>query len=301
MANIIIPYQHQSAPALRYDPVLAREAAAAKNRHDASRQDWDAIDWEAANPILARRRRMTNADFDQEFDRPAHHDPDMQLLEQRAFREWVERRPEAWVEETLELHESNRAKAKNLQLAGQERWEGKQNQDTRMVNILHPTGVLRKLRAAGVDARNEEHPNARIWLNDWTCQGMVGVNSWVRPQEMDAEGYLVALQSATSQTQKDLITDNYAACRGGRKVRKTLTSLQEPYGPEWSVMRFSAHGVATKEKYRGWRTAMLVLIVAEILTAEEVDAAFGPPIGEAGAWYRSQLQAWRQIKLGKAI
>ena len=91
------------------------------------------------------------------------------------------------------------------------------------------------------------------------------------------------------------------ACREGRKIQRTLTSLQEPYGPEWSVMRFNEHGVATKEKFRGWRTAMLVLIAAGVLTEEEVDRAFGPPMGEAGAWYRSQLQTYRQIKLGRAI
>jgi hypothetical protein len=66
-------------------------------------------------------------------------------------------------------------------------------------------------------------------------------------------------------------------------------------------MRFNERGIATKEKYRGWRTAMLVLIVAEILTEEEVDRAFGPALGEAGAWYRAQLQSWRQLKIGKAL
>ena len=66
-------------------------------------------------------------------------------------------------------------------------------------------------------------------------------------------------------------------------------------------MRFNEHGIATKEKYRGWRTALLVLIAAEILTEAEVDRAFGPPLGEAGAWYRQMLQSYRQIKLGRAI
>jgi hypothetical protein len=106
---------------------------------------------------------------------------------------------------------------------------------------------------------------------------------------------------ASSQAQKDLLTENWFAARAGRKVRKTLTSLQEPYGPEWSIMRYNEHGVAMKEKYRGWRTALLVLMVAEILTEEEVDQAFGPPIGEAGAFYRYQLQVYRQIRLGRPV
>lgn len=305
MANIIIPPHHQAAPTVRYDPVLAREAAIAKDATKASHTDWDAIDWAALNPA-ALRRQMANRDIDKEFDQPAFHDPEIQLLEQRAFLEKIERRPEAWVEENLELFEQNCENSEGQHLAGQLFWGNterarREQERLRMVNILHPNQVIRKLIAAGVDARYEQHPNARIWLNDWTCNGMVGVNAWVKPQEMEEEGYLLGLTQATSEAQRDLLTENYLAARAGRKVRKTLTSLQDPYGPEWSIMRYNDRGVATKEKYRGWRTAMLVLIVAEILTEEEVDAAFGPPLGEASAFYRQQLQVWRQIRMGRAL
>jgi hypothetical protein len=159
---------------------------------------------------------------------------------------------------------------------------------------------MRKLRDAGVDARDEEHPNARIWLNEWTREGLVGVNAWMKPQEMDDEGYLLELSHASTQRQKDLLTYNFLACRDGRKVQRTLTSLQDP-GPEYSVMRFNERGVATKEKYRGWRTVLLVLIVAEVLIEAEAEKAFGPAIGEAGAWYRQQLKVYRQIRVGKPI
>lgn len=294
MANVIIPLRHQSAPDPRHDAVLAREAAAAKDPVKAARQDWDAIDWEHLN----RRRRMVNQDWDKEWDAPHFHDAQLELLEQRAYLEQIELRPEHWVEESLELYERNCAKAKTQHLPEQQRWEGKENEEARLVNILHPNEVMRRLRQAGVDARTEEHPNARIWLNDWTAQGMVGVNAWVEPQPLDEDGYLLALSYATSQAQKELITYNFLACRDHRKVQRTLTSLQDPYGPEWSIMRFNDRGVATREKYRGWRTSLLVLIVAGILTEEEVDNAFGPATGEAGAWYRAQLQVWRKIRLG---
>lgn len=283
MPNVIIPPRHQSAPKCEFDPVLAREVAETKDK------------------LKAQRRQMRNQNFDAEFDEPRFHDPALQILEQRAYLENIELRPQQWVEEGLELYELNCRKARAQQLPGQKRWEGRENERTRMVNILHPSQVMRKLRAAGVDARDQEHPNARLWLNDWTRAGLVGVNAWVKPQELDDEGYLMALSQATSQAQKELLTANFLACRAGRKVQRTITSLQEPYGPEWSMMRFDERGVATKEKYRGWRTAMLVLIVAEILTEEEVDRAFGPPQGEASAWYRQQLQAYRQIRIGKAL
>lgn len=298
MPNIIIPTWHQSAPELRYDPQLAREAAAAEGK--ASTKDWDAIDWEA----IHRRRAMVNKNFETEFD--LEPDPGLQLLKQRAYLERVNLRPQAWVEESLELFELNCEKARSQRLPGQVYWgedeqKRKEEEKRRLVNVLHPNMVMRKLRLAGVDARNEEHPHARIWLNEWSAGGLVGVNAWVKPQEMDDEGYLFALSQASTQRQKDLLAENFMAARAGRKVRKTLTSLQEPCGPEWSIMRYNEREVAAKEKFRGWRTAMLVLIVAEILTEEEVDRAFGPPIGEASAFYRQQLQVWRQIRLGKAV
>jgi hypothetical protein len=305
MANIHIPIRHQSAPNLRHDGILAREAAAAAGRAEGT--DWDAIDWAALHPEVVRRRRMVNQDFDHEFDSPGHHDPQLAVLEQRAHLEKIELRPAAWVEDSLELYELNCEKARSQHLPGQVHWGGTDEceqeriEKARMVHILHPNAVMARLRAAGVDARTEQHPNARIWLNDWTCHGLVGVNAWVQPQEMDEEGYLLGISQASSQAQKELLTENFLAARAGRRVRKTLTSLQDPYGPEWSVMRFSEHGAATKEKYRGWRTAMLVLIVAEVLTESEVDRAFGRPTGEAGAWYRQQLKTWRQIRLGKAL
>ncbi len=299
MPNIVIPVWHQSAPEMRYDPKLAREAAEAKDKHKASREDWDAIDWQALHPEARRRHKMVNQDWDREWDAPGHHDPGLQLLEQRAYVQRIELQPEQWVEESLELYELNCRASRSQRLPDQERWQGREHEEQRLVNILHPSAVLRKLRAAGVDARDQCHPNARLWLNDWSAAGLVGVNAWINPQELDDEGYLMGLAEARSQAQKELLTTNFLACRAGRKVQRTITSLQEPYGPEWSIMRFNFHGVATKEKYRGWRTAMLALIIADVLTEEEVDRAFGPPIGEAGAWYRGQLQAWRQIKIGR--
>lgn len=273
--NIHIPLEHQSAPTLKYDPVLAREAALVKDPDEAERRDWDSFDWEMHSP--------------------AHDDPAIALLRR------MENDPSAWVDENLELYEANRSRSRCQRLPGQERWEGKEHEEERLVNILHPSQVMRRLRLAGVDARNDEHPNARIWLNDWTTHGLVGVNTWVEPQEMDQEGYLLELSYATTQRSKDILTANFHACLAGRKVVRTITSLQEPYGPEWSVMRFNDYGIATKEKYRGWRTTMLVLIAAGILTEEEVDRAFGPPLGEAGAWYRQQLQIYRRIRQGRAV
>src|SRR5215472_18108669 len=105
MANIIIQPWNQSAPEAKHDAALAREAAAAKDAAKAARTDWDRIDWEAGadycalqSDLVQRRRRMSNKDFDAEFDAPGHHDPALALLEQRAYLETIEKQPEEWVE-----------------------------------------------------------------------------------------------------------------------------------------------------------------------------------------------------------
>jgi hypothetical protein len=131
MANIHIPIRHQSAPNLRHDGILAREAAAAAGKAEGT--DWDAIDWAALHPEVVRRRRMVNQDFDREFDSPGHHDPQLGVLEQRAHLEKIELRPAAWVEDSLELYELNCEKARSQHLPGQVHWGG----DRRMRTGAH--------------------------------------------------------------------------------------------------------------------------------------------------------------------
>lgn len=167
---------------------------------------------------------------------------------------------------------------------GQERWQGEENIARRVVNIMHPHDVMRKLQRAGVDARIEapvyyvtmaddktgrpiqvKKPRAvgRIWLGDEAIQGRIGVFGWVKKQA------------------------------------KLLTSLQYPCGPEWSVMYFNEWNVPTTEQYRGWRTALLQMILKDIITEEEVDRAFGPVVlNPASELYRQQLQSHRARRRG---
>ena len=175
---------------------------------------------------------------------------------------------------------------------GQERWQGRENIERRVVNIMHPHDVMRKLQRAGVDARIEApvyyvtmpddktgkpvlikkaRAFGRIWLGDEAVQGRIGIFGWVN--------------DARTET---------------RRV-KLLTSLQYPCGPEWSVMNFNEWDVPTSERYRGWRTALLQMILKDIITEEEVDRAFGPVVlNPASELYRQQLQSHRAIRRGLA-
>jgi hypothetical protein len=203
------------------------------------------------------------------------------------------------IEAEQELFEENYRSAHERRWKGQDRWKGRENEEARLVNILTPASVIRKLIAAGVEASTEPAvqwvyaaddktgilvptpkvlSQARLWLHDnvvymkgtsETHAGRVGVSAWV--------------------------WDDAA----GRRVPRCLTSLQYDCGPEWSLMYFDTFDVPTRERYRGWRTALLALITNDVLTEEEVLEAFGPVnASPASELYLQTLQGHRQRKAG---
>lgn len=204
------------------------------------------------------------------------------------------------IEAEQELFEENYRASHARRWKGQERWIGKRNEEMRLVNILHPHAIIRKLQAAGVDASIEPAvikqwvpddktglltlqektlSSARLWLHDAvaymkgtseTHAGRIGVSAWVWDKELDM------------------------------RVPKCLSSFQWDCGPEWSLMYFDEMDVPIRERYRGWRTPLLALIVNDVLTEDEVDRAFGPVSqNEASELYRETLQSYRERKAGR--
>ena len=74
-----------------------------------------------------------------------------------------------------------------------------------------------------------------------------------------------------------------------RGIFRTVTTLQYPYSYEYSVMRFNRYRVPTNEKFRGWRTAILHLIAADVMTKDQAERAFGKPQGTAAQTYLREL------------
>jgi hypothetical protein len=192
------------------------------------------------------------------------------------------------IEAEQQLFEDNyRAHAK-YRWEGQERWMGKENEEMRLVNILHPHAVFQKMIDAGIHCSIEPavdwawdvdpktgitipvqrtRSSARFWLHDVVIRDLVGISAWV--------------------------------WRDGNKVASYATYLQYPVGPEWSVMRFNEMDVPTAEKYRGWRTALVKLMQMEVLTEDEVNKAFGePPHNAASELYYEQLEYIRKQRRG---
>ena len=197
--------------------------------------------------------------------------------------------PDQWDIEQ-EAFEANYAASEKFRWKGQERWMGRENEEMRLVNILTPVGFFRKLQRAGVDARIEapsyyvmdldhrtgkmvqvkrERTAGRMWLHDHNIGGRVGISAWV-----------------------------WDAVKGIR-VRRCVASLQDGCGPEWSLMHFNEYDVPVTERYRGWRTALLMLITKGVITEDEADRAFGPPVlNKASELYREQLQDYRKLRVG---
>jgi hypothetical protein len=201
--------------------------------------------------------------YDVELDDPRFHDPgvlaDIEEMQQRFIKSSNQN-----IEESLRQYELsyNHAETHRQRWPGQKRWMGRENEEMRKVRILHPYTFLAKLRRAGVDARVNEDRNARVWLNPWSTVGRIGVNARQFGEE------------------------------------RTITTLQYPYAPEYSIMRFNEYDVPLEERFRGWRTTLLVLIVAQVITEKEAEQAFGPAIGPASEFYREQLQINRRVNMG---
>lgn len=63
--------------------------------------------------------------------------------------------------------------------------------------------------------------------------------------------------------------------------------------PEFSTMYFNSHNVPTSEKYRGWRTVLLRLILSGFVTEDQVIKEFGQASGRDSGPYRQTLHAYR--------
>lgn len=70
--------------------------------------------------------------------------------------------------------------------------------------------------------------------------------------------------------------------------------VQIGFMPELSVMRFDDHGIPTVEKFRGWRTCLLQLILKSVISEKDADQFFGKPATTpAFHRYNSTLQMFR--------
>jgi hypothetical protein len=69
--------------------------------------------------------------------------------------------------------------------------------------------------------------------------------------------------------------------------------LQPGWMTEYEIVHFDEHGLPRNSKHRGWRTVLLKLIMADLLTEGQAHAAFGFPDRPCAYRYLAMLAAWR--------
>jgi hypothetical protein len=198
------------------------------------------------------------------------------------------------IEAERELFEENYRAAHTRRWKGQERWMGKENEAMRLVNILHPHAFIRKLQDAGVDA-SLDPAVVQVWVPD----DQTGLLVLARKVRSSARLWLhedAIYRKGTSETNAGLIgVSAWVREPDGSETPKLVTSLQWDCGPEWSLMYFDDLDVPVRERYRGWRTALLALILNGVVTEEQAERAFGRVVeNRASELYCETLKNYRE-------
>lgn len=131
---------------------------------------------------------------------------------------------------------------------------------------------------------------------------------WVTPEEYADEGARIGTPMHSSEFIKKLqdagVKCWYRTHGQPRKITLVIQRethepevgcwVQEGFAPELSIMTFDEHHVPLAEKFRGWRTCLLQLILKSAITEKKADEVFGSPkTTEAYHRYNATLQSFR--------
>ena len=72
--------------------------------------------------------------------------------------------------------------------------------------------------------------------------------------------------------------------------------VQRGWMPEYTIMGFDDHGVPLAEKYRGWRTVLLQMILKGIITEKAAHKVFGEANLPCAERYNTILRSYRNRK-----
>ena len=92
--------------------------------------------------------------------------------------------------------------------------------------------------------------------------------------------------------QQDRLTLLYSDEYGNKKP-EIACWVQRGWMPEYTVMRFDDHGVPLAEKYRGWRTVLLQMILKGLLTEKVAHKVFGEANLPCAERYNTILRSFR--------
>jgi len=233
--------------------------------------------------------------------------------------------PEQEVEMRWRLHEMLSMEQERNKWKGQERWEGRENEEMRRGEVLSPwqfherlckalgrtdrvllkddriikissTGksgllalVIRNPLWSGQSAMQHEYANVKANDLKLSAEDELLKARKLRNAKHNAEAdksFHLAGDMIQAATEMVLERDAYE-----EQVPEFLRvgKLQAPLGTEWMMMNFDEFGVPTSAKYVGWRTALLTMVRARVITEAEAHQAFPVGSGPAADWYLQQL------------
>ena len=85
--------------------------------------------------------------------------------------------------------------------------------------------------------------------------------------------------------------------RDGGMTYEVACWAQQGFMPEYSMMRFDDHGIPLDEKFRGWRTCILQMILKNFISEEKATKVFGSATGPASYKFNSLLYEFRNRKV----
>jgi len=329
MSNIIIPREHQSAPKETEADKAVREAAddIRTGRFTPTLSEDDATDdYIQSNIGLARgglkftQGKLAEFGHTMEASRWLAQHPKVAEAMTKLQAQAVDTSKPEYLEKAAMLHELNAMVRAKGQWDGQGRWQGRENEEARLVNILHPFEFIRQLRKKGkVKAHLTREEDSRVWLGHRIVgpnigvtgkSGLVGVYALLTGQAAREAHWSVIKRVEGMDLRRigdprelmNQMAEFHTAVAGLKSnlpAAVRVAALQAPYGPEWSLWRFDEFDCPTQEKHHGWRTALLGLVLKGAITVEQAHDAFGAPEGPASEFYREQLQQHRQMMIGQ--
>lgn len=297
--NVIIPREHQSAPKETDADKAVRLAA--EEIHEGK---WVPPDPQTAlddvNIALAAGPREmvkrvaedpTYEDFEQTRESLilGQHPRVIEALAKLEQEKRTARTPQEYLEKTAMLFELN-AKAKaGEHWEGEDRWQGKDNEEMRKGLVLKPIDFYARLMRAiggGMDfALRDFNVNGERISTVGSGRILLGRHA----RRIGAEGAFRVPLLAMMHKQLAIAVPGHM----NPEEPVYLCSLQYPLATEWMVMRFDEFGVPTSAKHLGWRTALLTMIRLGVITVKEAEKAFPLGSGPASSWYREQLFEWQ--------
>jgi hypothetical protein len=231
------------------------------------------------------------------------------------------------IEMSCMLWEVNEAASQKNKWAGQERWQGEENEEMRRGRVLTPKefykelcdviGIGRVILSEELHRSSPDAKSGRIGLYvknpEWRGGSGLLAMAHVKAAELkenaeheivkarrlrkahhDAEAdkkFLLAGDMIQAATEIHMERQQQEAAAPKEFLRVAI--LQWPLGTEWMMMNFNEYGVPTTAKFLGWRTALLTMVRNRAITEEEAQKAFPVDSGHASDWYLKQLYTRR--------